>query len=550
MNEKTPETPSKLPWTGERMVPLASDPATQMYHWQRYQFFRPWYLGVTVIDAASGEGYGTDYAATFARLATGYDISDEAVQHSVKRYPHSKFEQADVCEVDYSLADLVVSFETIEHLPDPVKFLQALATCKGRIVISTPNRKNHSPGNKLEDKPHNPHHTVEWTPFEFAEIIKANFPGRQVRFLSQAVMLPGYITEGLDDEARYCIAVIGDGELPKWPKIGYAIPTMNNWNQLCEAIQQLCNTYPGESRFAITANGCDEQTLKAMRHQQEVSVDLIDIIEEPENRGYGVGSNLALNHLVNEGWCDYYAVVNDDVIPSTDCVCQMMACMQELERANMKPGVVVPMSNAVAGHQQVDIGHYTDYASLLYRAEQYNHVKRNNITQVIQARGLFMLIHPDCLKDVGGFDPIYGIGNFEDDDHNLRCRLAGYTLWMAEGAFLHHHGSTTFKKLNVDYEANINRNMAIFIRKWGLNKLEDWVSLRQKPEGVSIHCSLGEPAFPEGRFQITLNGEKVDLINQASEIEFAGWVLNRIQSKGPEIRRAVIEVIEGQRISA
>jgi hypothetical protein len=92
--------------------------------------------------------------------------------------------------------------------------------------------------------------------------------------------------------------------------------------------------------------------------------------------------------------------------------------------------------------------------------------------------------------------------------------------------------------------------MTIFMRKWGLEKLEDWVSLRQKPESVSLHVPLGEPTFAEGRFQILLNGEKVDLINQASEMEFAGWVLNRIQTKGPDVRRAVIEVIEGQRISA
>src|SRR5579862_9332583 len=187
-----------LPWTGERMVPLAADPVTETFHWQRYLFFRPWYANRRVIDAASGEGYGLGYMATFTSRGEGYDISREAVEHAQTRYPHARFHTADVCEVDYSQAEIVTSFETIEHLPGPSKFLKALARCKGTLVISTPNRDNHSPGNKLGDKPLNPFHTVEWTPSEFAELIREHFPQRQVRFLSQENRWPGLIREGLD----------------------------------------------------------------------------------------------------------------------------------------------------------------------------------------------------------------------------------------------------------------------------------------------------------------------------------------------------------------
>ena len=46
-----------LAFTGERMVPTACDLLTEAFHWQRYAFFRPWYAGARVVDAASGEGY-------------------------------------------------------------------------------------------------------------------------------------------------------------------------------------------------------------------------------------------------------------------------------------------------------------------------------------------------------------------------------------------------------------------------------------------------------------------------------------------------------------
>jgi len=544
----TPEL-SSLPWTGERMVPLASDPATQMYHWQRYLYFRPWYEGVKVVDAASGEGYGTSYASLFATAATGYDISQEAVDHACNRYPAANFRQADVCEVDYSDADFVVSFETIEHLPDPSKFLNALKTCEGKIVISTPNRVNHSPGNKLTDKPHNPHHTIEWTPLEFAELIREHFSDRRIRFVSQGCSLPGQVYEGLDENARYCIAVIGEGDLPHWPSIGFAIPTHNNWAQLLESIQSLTNFYPGQTRYAVTANGCNEETLKAMRNQEEQTPGFFHVIEQAENRGYGIGTNLALEYLQKEGDCDYYGIVNDDVIATVDCVSQMVAAMRELEIARLKPGVVAPVSNAVAGPQLVDIGTYTDYKTMIYRAEQYHRANHSKVNQAFQVRGLFMLVHPDCLREVGGFDPSFGLGNFEDDDHNLRCKLAGYTLWIAAGAFLYHHGSTTFQRLNIDYAASIQANMAVFMKKWNLAQIETWPNLNAKPDGVELYVPLSDPEAA-ARYEVTIGGATVDLLHEASEAQFAEWVATRLQKDAGIPRRAVVELIEGIRLSA
>jgi GT2 family glycosyltransferase len=539
---------STMPWTGERMVPQASDVATELFHWQRYLYFRPWYQDARVVDAASGEGYGTNYASVFATSAHGYDIARDAIEHGTSRYPSATFIRADVCEVDYSDADLVVSFETIEHVPSPSKFLKALATCTGRIVISTPNRNTHSPGNKLEDKPFNQFHTVEWTPSEFKELIEEHFPGRQVRFVSQESRWPGLIREGFDADAMYCIAVIGEGDLPQWPRIGISIPTYNNWNQLNDAIHSFSRSYPGEIKFAVVANGCNQENLKPMRELQASMPYLLHVIEETENRGFGQGANIGLDFLRREGGFDLYAVSNDDVIPATDCLCEMVAAMSELEKAGLHPGVIGPVSNSISGQQQVDIGTFSDYKSLVFRAESYHREHHSTVTQVQQLRGLFMLIHPKCLSAVGGFDPRFGIGNFEDDDHNLRCTLSGYSLWIAEGSFLYHHGSSTFKRLGIDYEANIARNCSLMVEKWELPSIEQWIHLSSNPASVSLFVPLTQPL--QSGYEVKINGEVIDLINQASELEFAGWVMHKIKSKPREIRKAVIELIEGQKLSA
>ena len=160
-----------------------------------------------------------------------------------------------------------------------------------------------------------------------------------------------------------------------------------------------------------------------------------------------------------------------------------------------------------------------------------------------------MLIHPDCLKAVGGFDPQFGLGNFEDDDYNLRCTLAGFTSWIAEGAFLFHHGSSTFRRLGIDYEASMARNAEQMRKKWDLERVEDWAKITQAPENVSLFVPLGRPLH-QAEFPVRVNGEKIDLVKQATDKEFAGWLTKRLRDKPNDFRKAVIELIEGRRMSA
>lgn len=541
----TAETAALTPmtWTGERMIPFECDAATEVYHWQRYLYFRPWYLDAKIIDAASGEGYGSGYASVFAEQTQGFDISQEAVDHAKVRYPYAKFSQRDVCEVDYSQADLVISFETIEHLPEPLKFFQALKACRGRIVISTPSREMHSPGNELGDHPHNPFHTVEWSPEEFRDMVLDQFPDRQVRFLSQEDRWPGLIREGFDPSARYVIAIIGDGDLPKWPSIGLSMPTYDQADRAIEAISSMTKFYPGELRFAVVANGTPEAELAKLRTFQESFPHLMDLIEEPLNLGYGRGANAGLAHLKAVGAFDYYGVTNDDVLPSVACLSELAFAISALDEAGQRPGLVAPVSNEVSGLQKVDFGAFTTYPEMLYQAELLHRSSASSVTPLVQVRGLFFLLSPGCLEEVGGFDPIFGIGNFEDDDFNLRAKLAGYTQWKVDGAFLFHYGSSTFKSLKVDYSWLIERNKSLFIDKWRLAEFETWPRMAAAPAGVSLHVPLtAQPQKSE--HVVNIGGNPVDLVYEATIYDLAGWIVTQLQGKPREARVAILDALQ------
>jgi len=522
------------------MVPNASDVLTEMYHWQRYLYFRPWYVDAAVIDAASGEGYGINYASGFTSKALGVDISDAAVDHGRRRYPHIEFEKGDVTTFDYSGADLVTSFETVEHLEDPAAFLAALSSCPGAIVISTPNRETHSPGNRLQDQPRNEFHTVEWTPAEFAKLVRESFPSRQVRFLSQQMAWPGTIREGLDDSAMYTIAVIDGPEFPRWPRIGISIPTIDA-DMAADAFLTISRTYPGDTVFCLVANGVDDIQRAKFEKLKATAPKQIEVLFQPRNMGYGVGANLGLDHLVRRGDCDYVAVSNDDVFATPGMLSELVCGLSELRNAGMKPGVIGPVSNYIHGPQQIELGETSSFDELLFKVEGRHPQCANSVSQTDVLRGLFLLFEPECLSEVGGFDPRFGLGNFEDADHNIRCQLAGYTLWIADGAFLYHKGSQTFQKLGIDYERSMLRTRDLLYEKWGVSSDDEALALQIKPDGVDLFVPLGA-LNPNGP-KFCLGAEEIDVFSQATNLEFGVWVSQQLRGKGIATREAIAEVL-------
>jgi SAM-dependent methyltransferase len=74
--------------------------------------------------------------------------------------------------------DVVVSFETIEHLAHPGRFLAGLRRVLvpgGTLILSTPNRDVRDPGGNLNSTPANPFHLREWATSEFTQLLGGFF---------------------------------------------------------------------------------------------------------------------------------------------------------------------------------------------------------------------------------------------------------------------------------------------------------------------------------------------------------------------------------------
>jgi SAM-dependent methyltransferase len=149
----------------ERLVPETAVEASLQEHLARYRFARGLARG-RVLDVACGTGYGTALLG-----AVGVDLSLAALRQARRRAP--RLVAADALRLPFDRAfDTVVSFETIEHVPDAARFV---AECSrvlhpgGRFIVSTPNRELWSP---RSPRPLQKFHVREFNRREFLGVLR------------------------------------------------------------------------------------------------------------------------------------------------------------------------------------------------------------------------------------------------------------------------------------------------------------------------------------------------------------------------------------------
>lgn len=167
-----------LEFDGERFTP-ESVREIWYEHMHRYAFAERFVGGLSVLDAACGEGYGAAILARSAQSVNAIDASEKAIAHASKRYAsgNMEFAQADCCNLPFEDGrfDCIVSFETIEHLEDQAGMLaefRRVLKPTGFLLISSPDKAVYSDQQGFA----NPHHVRELYADEFRALLGQYFP--------------------------------------------------------------------------------------------------------------------------------------------------------------------------------------------------------------------------------------------------------------------------------------------------------------------------------------------------------------------------------------
>lgn len=142
-------------------------------HMGRYASAAGFVENKRVLDLACGEGFGSYFLSSFGpKKITAVDISAEAISKAKKLFigPNLEFLEADARNISLTLEpssfDVVVSYETFEHIENPRDYLleiKKVLAPGGIVIISCPNDNWYYPDLSAS----NPFHVKKYTYLEF-----------------------------------------------------------------------------------------------------------------------------------------------------------------------------------------------------------------------------------------------------------------------------------------------------------------------------------------------------------------------------------------------
>jgi ubiquinone/menaquinone biosynthesis C-methylase UbiE len=183
-----------MEFTGERYMPSVSGDI-KYEHLHRYALCSHFIKGKSVLDIASGEGYGSALLAKIASSVIGVDISAESIHYAQKQYHnYDNLEfimgSCDSIPLTEQSVDVVVSFETIEHHDrhdEMICEIKRVLKQDGILVISSPNRLIYSD----ESNHSNPYHVKELYYEQLVDLLHSHF--KYVRIYGQKMASASFV---------------------------------------------------------------------------------------------------------------------------------------------------------------------------------------------------------------------------------------------------------------------------------------------------------------------------------------------------------------------
>ncbi|HJT50805.1 MAG TPA: glycosyltransferase family 2 protein [Nitrosospira sp.] len=161
----------------------------------------------------------------------------------------------------------------------------------------------------------------------------------------------------------------------------------------------------------------------------------IHVHHAPKNRGFGA----SVNEAIKRSSASCVLVLNSDVEVSEDFLPPLYTALA----ADSQLAVIIPAGNDYAKHD----------------LDQYLRLPGGYIL-THRLQGHAFLVRRDVFLEIGGFDPAFGRGYYEDTDLGRRLDLRGWRLGVHPDAHIYHKGGGSFGRGRAFRElARRNRNL-------------------------------------------------------------------------------------------
>jgi GT2 family glycosyltransferase len=206
----------------------------------------------------------------------------------------------------------------------------------------------------------------------------------------------------------------------------------------------------------------------------------------PNNRGFAGAINVGM--MMSKG--KTIVLLNNDTLVTEKWLDNLLACLNSDDGI----GMVGPMTNYISGEQKIDVP-YSNIVDMPQFARQFNRSDPSRWRRTDRLTGFCLLFRRELFEGIGYFDEGFEIGNFEDDDYNIRVRLLGKSLVMAQDTFIHHFGSVSMKALGDRFQEVNDRNQQYFMEKW--RNPYEWIQQARECPGSVPELSHSALFFPD-----------------------------------------------------
>lgn len=236
-------------------------------------------------------------------------------------------------------------------------------------------------------------------------------------------------------------------------KVGFVILNYCTWEETLRCAKKIReNKQQYEYVICVVDNNSPEKAPGTLLSELKTVADTV--IMNRDNKGYNAGNNIGLEYLLSIR-CDYYVIVNSDVIIEYGAIEKMI----DISNCDKKIGIVGPKviekgkeSFNGCNRQFSLLDYYVSTTPIAVLFKQYGKKlhsykmkSQDHYAEVFSVSGCCFLITKNCCERIFPLDESRKLYN-EENMLGIRMAKLGFSTVVAVDAVINHlHGSSTSK---------------------------------------------------------------------------------------------------------